>query len=108
MSVKPVAQDALVRARQRGARIRNATQVKGERQKPEPLTFESMPGSGSRLMYLEGRRHAIAIVSDGAGLLKVIGGKSELLDRLRRCSKGKPGDFARGILDVACELDVLT
>lgn len=106
--MKALARNTLEAARRRGSIVRQQTQVKGERPAPEPISLVGTPGSGSRLMYLEGRRHALAIVSDGIGLLSVTGGKTELMNRLRHCSKGKPGDFARGILDVADELEALT
>ncbi len=61
---------------------------------------QSDVGHFSRLLYLEGRRHALDIVRGSRGLLDIPGGGKDLVGRLRQCMQGKPESFARGVAEI--------
>jgi hypothetical protein len=58
-------------------------------------------GPESRVLYLEGRRHATDIVLSAGHSLSSKTGQLEVLDKLRRCAVGKPPSFARGVAEIA-------
>lgn len=54
----------------------------------------------SRVLYLEGRRHAADIVLAAGQTLSHQVGQQDVLDKLRRCAVRKPPSFARGVAEI--------
>lgn len=57
-------------------------------------------GPESRVLYLEGRRHATDIVLSAGHSLSSKTGQQDVLDKLRRSAVGKPPSFARGVAEI--------
>lgn len=100
--MNPIAEQALARAMTRPAVTTPApqpvcpvattttpVQVRPERVGPE-----------SRVLYLEGRRHATDIVLSAGHSLSSKTGQQDVLDKLRRSAVGKPPSFARGVAEI--------
>jgi len=91
-----IAEQALARAMARGARAIPAAEVLPTvAAKDEPATVKI-----DRLLYIEGRRHALDIVRDSKLLLGLKGGPRSIADRLRRCMQGRPASFAKGVAEI--------
>ncbi|WP_447593580.1 hypothetical protein [Aquipseudomonas campi] len=92
-----IAEQALARALAAGAKPIPAHEVLPIAA-VEPVPVPAIKnGHFDRVGYLEGRRHALAIVSDARLLLELQGGTSQVVDRLRQCMQGKPASFAKGV-----------
>ena len=63
-------------------------------------------GHFSRVLYLEGRRHALELVRDLRGLLELPNGAQTLAGRLSECMRQKPRSFALGVESVAKLLEL--
>lgn len=74
-------------------------------QLPAPIAHPERGGHFSRVLFLEGRRHAADLVRDMRGLLQLPGGKEALISRLRECMQEKPSSFAQGVAAVITLLE---
>lgn len=99
-----IAERALAQARKRGnAASALRPQAPKIAQAAPPIAQQSaQPNSGhiSRMLYLEGRRHALDLVRDLRGLLELPDGAQQLVDRLWGSMQAKPLSFALGVSDV--------
>lgn len=105
-----IAEQALLRARARMAETPAYQPVAlGVPEPVEPLPVADEPAAEpiaqaepfSRLLFLEGRRHAIGIVQSVRGLLQTEEGAREVLASLRRAAEERPHSYAKGITEIA-------
>lgn len=67
----------------------------------DPVAQVAQAAPFSRLLFLEGRRHAIGIVQSVRGLLQTEEGAREVLASLRRAAAERPHSYAKGITEIA-------
>lgn len=101
-----IAERALAQARKRGnaasALRPQAPKITQPAPAPMPTIAQQQPAQLnschiSRVLYLEGRRHALDLVRDLRGLLELPDGARLLAGRLGECMQAKPHSFALGV-----------
>lgn len=99
--MNPIAEQALARARMRKPATTPPEQVVALVENESAPAAPVVTGHFSRVMYLEGRRHAADIVRASRSMLSTAEGIASLVATLRRATTGRPESYAKGIAEIA-------